>query len=119
MPIQTQNPASGAIVKTFELHRDGEVDSALAESVRAYRELRKWSFEKRAEYMRKAAQLLRDKAEQLWAINELEAGATFVNAMTSSDPRLPFGGIKRSGYGLELCADGIRVFYNIKTVYIS
>ena len=60
-----------------------------------------------------------DEAEQAQAIRDLEAGATFVNAMTSSDPRLPFGGIKRSGYGRELAAEGIRAFCNTKTVYIA
>lgn len=60
-----------------------------------------------------------DKDEQTQAIQDLEAGATFVNAMTSSDPRLPFGGIKRSGYGRELAAEGIRAFCNMKTVYIA
>jgi len=57
--------------------------------------------------------------EQVEAVNRLEAGATFVNSMTSSDPRLPFGGIKRSGYGRELAAEGIRAFCNVKTVSIA
>ncbi|WP_026941279.1 aldehyde dehydrogenase family protein [Hellea balneolensis] len=57
--------------------------------------------------------------EQEKAINELEAGGTFVNAMSGSNPHLPFGGIKRSGYGRELAAEGIRAFCNIKTVYIA
>ena len=61
----------------------------------------------------------KDEAEQNLAIRDLEAGGTFVNAMTSSNPRLPFGGIKRSGYGRELAAEGIRAFCNIKTVYIA
>ena len=60
-----------------------------------------------------------DKDEQDQAIRDLEAGATFVNSMTSSDPRLPFGGIKRSGYGRELAAEGIRTFCNVKTVSIA
>lgn len=60
-----------------------------------------------------------NKAEQEQAIIDLEAGATFVNAMTSSNPHLPFGGVKRSGYGRELAAEGIRTFCNIKTVYIA
>lgn len=60
-----------------------------------------------------------DKDEQAVAIRDLEAGTTFVNAMTSSDPRLPFGGIKRSGIGRELAEEGIRAFCNIKTVSIA
>lgn len=60
-----------------------------------------------------------DKSEQDLAIRDIEAGATFVNSMTVSDPRLPFGGIKRSGYGRELAAEGIRAFCNIKTVSIA
>jgi len=60
-----------------------------------------------------------DKDEQEQAIRDLEAGATFINSMTSSDPRLPFGGIKRSGYGRELAAEGIRTFCNVKTVSIA
>ena len=59
-----------------------------------------------------------DKAEQEMAIRNIEAGATFVNSMTASHPALPFGGIKRSGYGRELAAEGLRAFCNIKTVSI-
>jgi succinate-semialdehyde dehydrogenase/glutarate-semialdehyde dehydrogenase len=57
--------------------------------------------------------------EQAIFIRDLEAGAVFINGMVTSYPELPFGGVKASGYGRELSAQGIRAFCNLKTVWVG
>ncbi|HYT31906.1 MAG TPA: aldehyde dehydrogenase family protein, partial [Thermoanaerobaculia bacterium] len=67
-----------------------------------------------------AAVLTRDleRGERI-AADRIESGCVFVNDSVRSDPRLPFGGVKESGYGRELSAYGIKEFVNIKTVYMA
>jgi succinate-semialdehyde dehydrogenase/glutarate-semialdehyde dehydrogenase len=60
-----------------------------------------------------------DPNEQQRFVRDLDAGAVFVNGMTTSFPELPFGGVRNSGYGRELSAHGIREFCNLKTVWIG
>jgi succinate-semialdehyde dehydrogenase/glutarate-semialdehyde dehydrogenase len=67
-----------------------------------------------------AAVFTRDVARgERLAAEQIEAGSCFVNSFVKSDPRLPFGGIKESGYGRELASFGIREFVNVKTVYVK
>jgi succinate-semialdehyde dehydrogenase/glutarate-semialdehyde dehydrogenase len=60
----------------------------------------------------------RDSARGERVARQLECGCAFVNGLVKSDPRLPFGGIKHSGYGRELSRLGIHEFVNAKTVWI-
>ncbi len=66
-----------------------------------------------------SAVFTRDMARGERVARRLEAGSAFVNAAVASDPRLPFGGVKDSGYGRELGSFGIKEFVNIKTVYLK
>ena len=61
----------------------------------------------------------RDENEQARFVRGLDAGAVFVNGMTTSYPELPFGGVKESGFGRELSSQGIRAFCNVKTVWVG
>jgi succinate-semialdehyde dehydrogenase/glutarate-semialdehyde dehydrogenase len=71
------------------------------------------------EYGLGAALWTRDIARGTELARQIEAGCVFINGMVASDPRLPFGGIKRSGYGRELGTYGIKEFVNIQTVVVG
>ncbi|HEX7402575.1 MAG TPA: aldehyde dehydrogenase family protein, partial [Usitatibacter sp.] len=66
-----------------------------------------------------AAVFTRDLQRGERVARQFESGAAFVNSLVASDPRLPFGGIKESGYGRELGSFGIKEFVNVKSVYIK
>ena len=61
----------------------------------------------------------KDKAEIETACTDLDAGSTYVNQMVASDPRLPFGGVKKSGFGRELAREGLLAFTNPKTIAVT
>ena len=96
MAIQTQNPATGKVIKTFDPHTEAEVDLMLAKSVVAHETLRTWSFDKRATHMRKAAKIMRDEAEKLGEIVTLEMGKTLISAIAE---------VKKCALGAEYYAD--------------
>lgn len=98
---------------------DEEVFGPMASIIEAKDEAEAIRFANDSRYGLGAAIWSKDTEKAQALAKEIEAGAVFINALVKSDPRYPFGGIKKSGYGRELSYFGIHEFMNIKTIYIG
>jgi succinate-semialdehyde dehydrogenase/glutarate-semialdehyde dehydrogenase len=98
---------------------DEETFGPAAAVVRAKDDAEAIALANRSQYGLGASLWTRDIERAKVLARDIEAGSVFVNGMVASDPRLPFGGVKRSGYGRELSEFGIREFVNIQTVWIG
>ena len=97
---------------------DEETFGPLAALTRAGDEDEAVALANRSRYGLGASVWTRDPARGEALAARLEAGSVFVNGAVKSDPRLPFGGVKRSGWGRELSVEGLREFVNVKTVWV-
>lgn len=98
---------------------DEETFGPVAAVIRAKDEEHALSLANRSPFGLGASLWTKDLARGEALAAKIESGSVFINGMVKSDPRLPFGGVKRSGYGRELSVFGIREFVNIKTVWIT
>jgi succinate-semialdehyde dehydrogenase/glutarate-semialdehyde dehydrogenase len=98
---------------------DEETFGPVAAVVRARAEQDAVSLANRSRFGLGASLWTRDPARGARLASQIESGMVFLNSMPRSDPRLPFGGVKASGYGRELWTQGIRSFTNLKTLYVD
>ncbi|NND35379.1 MAG: aldehyde dehydrogenase family protein, partial [Saprospiraceae bacterium] len=98
---------------------DEETFGPLASMIRAKDEAHAFALSEKSKYGLGVTVCTTDVNRALSHANEVSDGAYFVNELVKSDPRLPFGGTKRSGYGRELAKDGMMEFINRKTVYVA
>jgi len=98
---------------------DQETFGPVAAVIRAKNEVDAIRVANASAYGLGAAVWTRDAQRGERVAREIEAGSVFVNGLVKSDPRLPFGGVKRSGYGRELSKEGLREFVNVKTVWVA
>ncbi len=98
---------------------DQETFGPVAAVIRAKNEVDAIRVANASSYGLGAAVWTRDAQRGERVAREIEAGSVFVNGLVKSDPRLPFGGVKRSGYGRELSKEGLREFVNVKTVWVA
>src|SRR3989441_719448 len=98
---------------------DEEVFGPVAAVIRARDESHAVALANASRYGLGASLWTEDRARGEGLAAEIEAGAVFVNGLVKSDPRLPFGGVKRSGYGRELSEFGLREFVNVKSVWVA
>jgi acyl-CoA reductase-like NAD-dependent aldehyde dehydrogenase len=138
--LRSVNPATEEELASFQEHTAEEFERRLVDATAALREMPVFQQETfgpvaaiiRAEDEEAAVELANDTPYGLGASvwtddtergqrqgRQGRSGSLFVNGIVASDPRLPFGGIKRSGYGRELAAVGIREFTNIRTFWVQ
>jgi acyl-CoA reductase-like NAD-dependent aldehyde dehydrogenase len=98
---------------------DEEVFGPVAAVIRVKDEAQAINAANASRYGLGASVWTQDRARGERIARELEVGSVFVNGLVKSDPRLPFGGVKRSGYGRELSEYGLKEFVNVKTVWIG
>jgi acyl-CoA reductase-like NAD-dependent aldehyde dehydrogenase len=120
------NPAIEEVIETFDAHTPAQIDETLTTIAAAQKRWRDRSFAEHAVGLANDTDFglggnlwTRDLARARELARRLAAGGVFINGMTASDPRLPFGGVKRSGYGRELSLVGVREFVNLQTVWIG